>query len=450
MLDRIKQEYKSARMEIYKCIITKMHFYKGHTLSELSFFKALEKILEKHNDLDLFEELCFYSHETFRAREVNIIKYPSKLLTSLSVLHFKSLYNLVIKDEKQLVSDCLFIKDLIEFLEGKVRMFYDFDGLREFLDNADFSLKEKADIVVQIVTKNSDIILSEDFNTSCDDDLKAKEVRDVFLSVADFVLDNKDAGKESSSLNSPAGDLIDDLLSKYQIDIEKFQKYCANVINCHNIANFVRGNSISDADFFNSLSKLGFEDISGILIGRRKKKEEKKSKQAFREENITAKKVVSSKKPTRQLSKKEQNKILNEIKRVYDFDNDMCLTTLSMNKIIEYTSKLMLINADKKTIERFLLSFEKRLRQNPINGYRELMGKMRYLITDELTLSYVEEIEATLDKLVYEVDLKKELESISEYLKVVNSIIDSNFTYEYSRAEELLGSVDDGKSPKIL
>ena len=50
----------------------------------------------------------------------------------------------------------------------------------------------------------------------------------------------------------------------------------------------------------------------------------------------------------------------------------------------------------------------------------------------------------------YEVDLKKGLESISEYLKVVNSIIDSNFTYEYSRAEELLGSVDDGKSPKSL
>lgn len=445
MLEKIKQKYRESRLEIYKCLIKKIPAPKGAPLCETSLFSGLEKFLEKNDALDLYEDLCAYAHEVFEEKSFSTSQRGLNLLNYVYFKYFKSRFRSITVNDKELIANSLFIRSLIEFLESNNRVFVDFDALKEFLEMADFSLKEKADIVVSIALKNSDVISSGKYRVPCDKEaLRRSEIKKTYKYMIDYILDYNAIDSESILLKMSAKDAIEEFVSMYPLDIKDIQT------NCDNVTNFIRGNSSSEDELSASLTALGFEDLCGILIGKRKKEESKELMRARREEAATLKKVVSSTKKTKTLSGKEVNRILIEIRKVYDFDTDKCLTTLSMDKIIEYTSKLMMINADKKTIEKFLFSFEKRLRQDPINGYRQLLGKMHYLIKDEPALSYLREVESTIDGLIYEVDLKRGLEKVNECVKMINSIIDQDFTYEYERARALLEGEEVGKGPKSL
>lgn len=456
MINKLKEEYSKRRFSLYKktMLNTIETVESRKSINRKIYIDAIKSFCEKLNVNEYYE--CLVEEVDSYLRHNNITNTfktkPYKVLFSLYKFTMAVERWRIVSNDPTIASELNLFNRLISFFkEDNKTLFIDFADLNELLDTIAINKNEKADFILEIIRLNSERFKSGDFIrplniAAIDVHFKHPLYKPIVNELADYwMLDNIDDAKVPflKSIKKRIKKIDD----KYPILVEEIIENCSNITSIIN-----EGNVLDDevsASLLSSLEYLGVKHIYNVIISRAKKE----IKQANLEnKQFSPKKCVSEETVKPAFSKKDINKIFREIKEVYDFDNETCKKLLTMDEIIEVLSKLIIINADKRTIDKFLYVAEKNLRQNPVAAYSELLDKAKTTISDESALLYIDEAEKLIEDLYQNAASEEKciqiIEELDRCIRLINNSLANDYTYEYNKAKKLIEGAKYGESKK--
>lgn len=455
MINKILEEYKRRRSNYYKNFFIacsskcEMKRLFCREIDKKGYLEAISQYCDKMKCSEVYDDVVSSVSSYWKN---NGIESNNNLKFSKS---FKNLYLFRLAVERRLyadshvqeIKDINLLKYLLLFLdESSNRIFTDFEGLKKVLDEMSITKNEMADLMLAIIDANNRRLKREDYLLPIN---KAA------------ILESKKNGLTKSLIKDYVEFNVIDFFDDYYIVMRKRLKKRINQINTEFpvdtsfieakseiVMNLMDGADILDDGVKNQLlACLDYFSCSSIYttLASRRARAIKQQEEALRkEEKMTNQenKEVYVKEENVGLSRKEINSYSRKLNSVYDFDNNKVLKVLTMDEIISCVAIMNKINADTKTINKFLQTAEKALRQNPIMAYMEMLEKMRYTIKSDTTISFIDELETLVEE-VYASSSDEEkciqlIDEIDEYIRLINNEMGNDYTYEYDKARKIL------------
>lgn len=455
MVDLIKDEYRKRKLNFYKkLLIATAEAVESHSLvhkrviDRTNFFAGVKSFCEKIHIEDYYDEFVQALENFWKVNKVEVKDGPKKRL--ISYLYYIALVtNRWAFSDRNAgeIYDFNLLKNLDDFFsEESNAIFVDFVNLRLLVDDMPLNRNDKSDLMLEVIRLNDSRFKSGSYSVPVNKDAILEDEQKRFLTPL-----LKDLAKFN------VVDCFDDLnlpfykkLNKKVKKIKEENPFDVSLIEsaCDAITSLVFNADVLDDDvkekLESALEQLSCSYVYKTLASREAKAvrqqaiaDEKREKQE--EVQVQEIPVVPKKK---MLSKKETNKILRKVKAVYDFDTAECKKILTMDEIISVVASLMRINANSETIETFIYSAEKMLRQNPIAAYYELLDKIKSTVTSDILLSYIDEIELLISELYKNAADEEKciniIDNINEYIKLFNYSLGEDYSYELEKARKLV------------
>lgn len=454
MQQKLQDEYMKLRLKFYKKVVINASFYIEKIISNRIksvdrkvALKSLKKFTVKYNLEDYYEELVKTLDNHWKQEGVRIIcDSKSKTLESRYTLFFNIQKFETANSESDEIFKINFVRHLLEFFEEDNNyLFLDFDLLRDFIDDISINKKEKANLILEIAKINADRYKSGNYKIPLDRDVLLNSNKPRVLGMFISLLVDFNMIDELENHKSKLARIIYKKAKKIN---DEYSSFPSTVLNaCVDISTSV-ALDLSDSDveerLLSGLEALDFLEVyrSLILNQSTSLKQDEAVQTSETVEEVKEEPENSDKKQEFVLSNREAKFLSRSLNKVYDFEKHRCLVNMSMDKIIECVSKMIILKMDEETINKFIFACEKRLKRDPLFAYMESLDKMKSLIRDESGLGYLAELEKTLKYLITldseSVLYKEGLELASHYVKLINNQIGENYSYEYNKALELI------------
>lgn len=450
----LQDEYMKLRLKFYKKVVINASFYIEKIISNQIksvdrkvALKSLKKFTIKYNLEDYYEDLVKTLDNHWKQEGVRIIcDSKSKTLESRYTLFFNIQKFETANSESDEIFKINFVRHLLEFFEEDNNyLFLDFDLLREFINGISINKKEKANLILEIAKINADRYKSGNYKIPLDRDVLLNSNKSRVLGMFISLLVDFNMIDELENHKSKLARVIYKKAKKIN---DEYSSFPSTVLNaCIDISTSV-ALDLSDSDveerLLSGLEALDFPDVyrSLILNQSTSLKLDEVVQTSEIVEEVKEEPEKSDKIQEFVLSNRESKFLLRSLNAVYDFEEHRCLVNMSMDRIIECVSKMIILKMDEETINKFIFTCEKRLKRDPLFAYMELLDKMDSLIKDESGSGCLAELKKILKSLITldsESELYKEgLELASHYVKLINNQIGENYSYEYNKALELI------------
>ncbi len=309
----------------------------------------------------------------------------------------------------------------------------DFASLSETISQASFTKSELSDFIFLIIKRDIELgILDEKGSLQSDEFLSYED--DVLSACREgrfweMILKNENHHEVAKShLYCPLDCEKDDLkwpLLQEQIKIIAEIYFAKDKLTKEDITKICE--SLTSLGF----SKAHVDAVESTLVKRNLRKEKEK-----KEDSITIQKSLITLRPL--ISKKEYNRLWNELNECYNFDQMIPFRYLSEEEIITCVYKLKYLNFADAVILKFLetsLKYNKTNSFNAIVKYKDTYAKIKYFLENYPEDEKIKEIALELDEALKKAGISsdEDFEFYKEYIDMeLASFTDATFhNYEY-------------------